>query len=169
LTLGFAGGTSTPLFNSSPGAADMLLARINKPGANTGQLTLQSRVAGTATTNATGSLGSFALTNGNWNNLSLTLTRTGTPDQFTLNTSLFNAFSDGTLGTLIDSIGSTTISSSSLYGDSSLFAGFRGFAPNGLDRLDNFALTQVPEPSTYGLLLVGGLALWVLRRGRRRG
>jgi hypothetical protein len=146
----------------------MILARINKPGTNTGQLTIQTRVSGTGSTPATGSLSSFALTNGNWYYLTSTLTRTGTANQFSFTTSISNASSDGTVGTLIDSIAATTLTSAALYADASLYAGFRGFASNGLGAVDNFAISQIPEPSAFAALAgLGVLGLAASRRRRR--
>jgi hypothetical protein len=167
ITLGFAGNTTTSLFTGG-GPGDMILARINKPGTNTGQLTIQTRVSGTGSTPATGSLSSFALTNGNWYFLTSTLTRTGTANQFSFTTSISNASSDGTIGSLIDSIAATTLTSAALYADDSLFAGFRGFASNGLGAVDNFAISQIPEPSAFAALAgLGVLGLAASRRRRR--
>lgn len=166
LTIGFAGNTATNLFNSSAGASDMFLVRINKPAANTGQLTLQTRVAGSAVTAATGSLSSFALTGTNWYYLETTLVRTGTANQFTQSTALHNANSAGVIGSLIDSISATTLTSATLYADTSLFTGIRGFNTNGLVAVDNFSVSQIPEPSAFATL--AGLGVLGLAASRRR-
>lgn len=64
------------------------------------------------------------------------------------------------MGSLVDSLTSTGFSNATLYGDTTVYAAAR--ENSTVPRIDNFSLTQVPEPGAPLLAFCGVLA------GRRR-
>jgi hypothetical protein len=126
------------------------------------QLQTQTGNGSTATTTNHGS--TFTLTNDNWYFLQVDLTRSATANTFIADLQLRNADSTGVLGTTVASATNLSVTTNNaLYSDSTVFGGFRAADLNAVDRLDNVSISQVPEPTTIGLLAASGLLI-----GRRR-
>lgn len=153
--LGFASDTTTA-FN---GGNSFLSARVQGDGS------VQFQSLGTNGSGNTGTSAPSTLSNGNFYYLTVSFTRTATPNTFSGSVSLFNSDANGVLGTLLATSSSTTLTNTDIYADNTVFAGFRaagatGSGINGANLVDNFS-AAVPEPSTYagGGFLVGLFAL----------
>jgi len=103
----------------------------------------------------------LTLTVGAWYKLSTTITKTATTNELFVLLALYSSDNAGNIGGLVDSI-SSTVTNSTIWGDSSLFAGIRENTSNV--NMDNFSMTQVPEVASVWLL--GGAGLLGLRRRR---
>ena len=101
-------------------------------------------------------------TAGSWYQLSTTITRITTTNQLSVLLQLFSSDSSGAITGLMDSI-SSNITNSNIWIDTTLFAAIR--ENMNIISLDNFAMTQVPEPRTA---LLGGLGILALLRRRRQ-
>ncbi|MDX2108895.1 MAG: PEP-CTERM sorting domain-containing protein [Verrucomicrobiota bacterium] len=119
----------------------------------------QARSDGTTVTTGP----ALSLIEGNWYQLNASFTRVDA-STFTLVGSVFNSDANGNLGSLVSQFSPANITNS-LASDSTLYAGMRANQA-GVSNLDNFVVSQVPEPSTYALL--SALALFTLTVLRRR-
>lgn len=134
-----------------------------------GSLQTQSRTDPSAAVTTTLQSGTGSTMNtGDWYNYTFTLTKSSTVGTFTYTGSLQNWGSTG--ATLISTLGSYsgTITNSTLYNDTSVYAGIR--MTNG-GTVDNVAIvTAVPEPGTYGLISAGAITgtAFVRRRKKNR-
>lgn len=147
-------GADTGVFNS--GTAGDVSGRINNAG------TLELRSNNTELTRGA----TLVLTSGNWYDLRAVITRTATTNQFDITLGLYNSSTSGVVGSLVDSLSSTAFSNATLYGDTTLYAAAR--ENSSVPRIDNFGMTQIPEPAGALLALCGLLAVSRRRRGGRR-
>lgn len=104
---------------------------------------------------------SLTLTTNSWYQLSTTVTRTTTTDQLTVLVQLYSSDPSGTITGLIDSI-SSNVTNANVWSDTSVFAALR--ENSSITNMDNFAMTQVPEP---GAAFIGSLGMIALLRRRR--
>jgi len=119
--------------------------------------------ATTAAAQSTTNGGNFTLTSGNWYYFSINFTRSSS-DTVTVASDLRNSDSAGVVGTSVTTL-STNYTNAQIFGDTTIWAGFRGRLDGNTDTLDNFS--AVPEPSTAMALLGGfGALAWVRRRNR---
>ncbi len=150
--IGFTGATS----GNFTGAGD-LSGRLTSSGG----AVLQLRSNNSAIT--TGS--ALTLTNNAWYQLSYTLTQTATADTFSASVSLFNATAaGGVLSQVGTTVSNAAMINAGLYGDTTLYAGVR--KNSDLVVMDNFSVSQVPEPTSLALLFGGLGAAFMLRRRR---
>lgn len=101
-----------------------------------------------------------SIAQGNWSRLVLNISDNGTA--YDLTAELYDLGASGTDTPTLVLSGTDTVST--LYGDTSVWGGFK--VNQGATELDNFEITAVPEPSAFGLLAgIFGFA-WVMLRRR---
>jgi hypothetical protein len=114
---------------------------------------------------------SFTLTSGNWYELETRFSLTNATTAATLGVYLYDRGTDGTdARTLVESISATNVTiTNSGFSGADLFAGFGGGNDSGspIAAFDNFAVTAIPEPSSFAAL-AGVLALGLVALRRRR-
>ena len=111
-----------------------------------GIVEFQTGINGTTLT--VGSTATNALVANNFYYLAVTFTRRTTANTFVGTVKLFNSDAAGVLGSKIAEVGPTVLTQSTLYTDSSVYAGFRaagqsGIGPYGANLVDNFSATAV--------------------------
>jgi hypothetical protein len=179
LSLSGQGSVTASLFFQYAGTIAFASPQIGFAADSTGSFTaaldLSARLTGSAVNptlqlrnnNAQVVVGSsLTITNGNWYQLSYTLTRTATTDIFSGSVSLWNSTSAGVVGSQVGStLASASISNSTLWNDTSLFFGVR--ENTNIVAMDNLNVSLIPEPSAFALLGLGlGLMSLVARRRR---
>jgi hypothetical protein len=161
--------------------ADFISARMSPTaaaaaGATTGPYAFQVQVGqstgGVATATDNNTQGTpVNLTLGDWYQFSVNITKTATPNVFSVSGRLQDFGTDGltpgTVFTFPAELNVTTNNrSTEIYNDTTVYGAFRSHsAGGGADTLDNFSITQVPEPASIGLL---GLAALALPRRKRK-
>lgn len=128
-------------------------------------LALTNNVSGTQSNTPLG--GVFTPLTNNWYKLTLDVIKTSTADQFSVSASVEDWGSLGTsFESTVRSFSGQTLTNATIYGDSSLFAGFYARQTAGnpiqIQAVDNFSV--VPEPTTWVLLAGSLTALLVFRR-----
>jgi len=169
------------LNGGAPAVADFISARIfptaaPAAGATTGPFVWQVQAGqaptasgpNTATFNNAQSA-AFNLILGDWYLLTVDITKSATPNLFSVGGSLQDFGTDGlTAGaTMTFAPENSNAGATDIYADTTVYGAFRGHAlRGGADLYDNFSITQtVPEPASLGLL---GLAAMALSARRKR-
>ncbi|MDX2108996.1 MAG: PEP-CTERM sorting domain-containing protein [Verrucomicrobiota bacterium] len=134
-------------------------------------LSLTNRLKNNGTNGTFLSSSQFTVTPGNWYYMELALVNNASV--YAATTTLYNSSNAGVIGT---SITSTTISSqvnAAFAGDATIYTAFgsrndsRGAGTMGLAAWDNLTY-QIPEPSTYAMIMAGVCALLGIVRKRNR-
>jgi len=174
--------------NAVTGTSNNQVAGLGLMGTVTDEISAAGRFVGVTLRQGTAASGnlSLALTNNfngtqtnalqgtdfvpvtnNWYRLTLSVTKTGTLDQFSLSASVEDWGAAGTsFGSTVRSFTNQTLTNNSVYSDTTVYGGF--FArqtagnPIQIQAVDNFSI--VPEPS--GLLLFGLAGVAMFRRRR---
>lgn len=151
------------------GAVQSLGVSLRYPTAGGANGTLILNVVNNTGTssNANQSTSFLAATN-NWYKLTATFTKSATANTWTVSGNVQDWGSTGTIdpGTNLRSFSGTSVTNTSLYGDSSVFAGFYARQTTGnpiqMAVVDNFAV--VPEP--MAISMIAGAGILALRRRR---
>ena len=130
-----------------------LTARLRGNGA----VEFQSGLTGVTTNSAASA--AATLVSGNLYFLSASFTRSLTVNTFSGSVSLFDSDASGTVGTLLATLSSATLTNSAIWTDSTTYAGFRAAGQtsgaNGANLVDNFSASLVPEPTVFALAALG--------------
>ena len=140
---------------TAPGSQNRTGMRV-VTGAGTDTFQILVNNAGGATSNLASDL-----VTGQWYQFNLTFSEV-TPTTLDMTGSIYNATSAGVVGSLISTATFTNLTSA-IAGDSAVYGGFRS---SFTGTVDNFAISTVPEPSTFALLGLGALGLAAWRRRR---
>lgn len=103
---------------------------------------------------------------GNWYQYNTTFTLVSAT-QISVVGSLYNADANGVVGSLFSSTSTANLTQATLATDTSLFVSLR-MHTDAIDVMDNFTVSQIPEPSTFGLLAAGAVGSLVALRRRKR-
>jgi hypothetical protein len=169
------------LNGGAPAVADFISARMSPTaatvaGATTGPFAFQVQVAqstaGAATATDNNTQGApVNLILGDWYQFSIDITKTGTPNVFSVGGRLQDFGADGlTPGTVFTFPAENNIltnaRSTDIYNDTTVYGAFRGHAAGGgADMYDNFSITQaVPEPASFGIFGLAALAMGARRK-----
>jgi hypothetical protein len=170
LQLGLASALDTRFngYNAAGTLTDSFVnVRLRMEGVNGVAFQAQSKAGNTDLASSSTQGATVNLVTDNFYQLVTTFDRTSAT-QFTVAGSLFNSNADGVVGTLITSLAPTLLTNGDVAGDSTLYAGFRGLGANGLGAVDNFEVTQVPEPASMAVLGLGAMCAF-RRRARSAG
>lgn len=173
--LGWIGAT-TDLLGTNSGTNTYLLMTVNAVNTTAGndtllQMSFRSKSGSSAQTSSSAA-GTFTLTNGEWYQYVTTYTFDSLAGTFVATGSIYDtgANGDSTTPTLVTSFTSTALSNASFATDTDIYAGFRSAALGyaGANRIDDFAITAVPEPSTMACLMLAllGGTLGLRRRAK---
>jgi hypothetical protein len=172
--------TNHQLNGGAPALADFISARIFPTiapvaGSPTAAFTYQVQAGQSTGTTATATSNNTATANfnlilGDWYQFTVDISKSATPNTFTVAGFLQDLGADGLTPGATLSFGpenSSGVNTVDLYSDTTVFGAFRGHAAGGgADLYDNFSITQpVPEPASFGLL---GLAAMALTSRRKR-
>jgi len=178
LQLGLIDDTATgrQLNGGAPALGDFISARVFPtagPSGTTGPFVWQVQAgqatgAGNTATSNNAQSAAFNLTLGDWYQLTVDITKSGTANTFSVAGSLQDLGPTGlTPGTTL-TFGPETSSNANtldLYTDATVFGAFRGHASTGgADTYDNFSIIQVPEPGSFALLGSASIALSIRRK-----